>query len=266
MNILMLLLFPVLSLAGFSDLSDGELYQYKPAANTKRPTRTVAVHPRTNSSEMATLARDILKQDKETALILKSQGKTLQVRKKDDKVLALTRVHGLVLNSILALNTHPSTFIVRLSHDNELISGGELRCQGYSFEKRIPAKCDLLIMDEREYQVDVDIWDIAGAQGIIADYYYSGEEKAFLTSSFASFMQGILDVAKDRITTPFGEATRNNAKNKVLGGLMAMGENAQKKIAESGEKDLQIAYVNSGKSVLVFFNQTLNLTTEEEGQ
>ena len=47
---------------------------------------------------------------------------------------------------------------------------------------------------------------------------------------------------------------------------MAVGENAQKKIAESGEKDLQIAYVNSGKSVLVFFNQTLNLTTEEEGQ
>ena len=79
-------------------------------------------------------------------------------------------------------------------------------------------------------------------------------------------MQGILDVAKDRITTPFGEATRNNAKNKVLGGLMAVGENAQKKIAESGEKDLQIAYVNSGKSVLVFFNQTLNLKTEEEGQ
>ena len=30
-------------------------------------------------------------------------------------------------------------------------------------------------MDEREYQVDVDIWDIDQA-GIIADYYYSGEE------------------------------------------------------------------------------------------
>ena len=76
-------------------------------------------------------------------------------------------------------------------------------------------------------------------------------------------MQGIIDVAKDRINTPFGEATRNNAKNKVMGGLMAVGENAKKKVAESGEKNLQIGYVNSGKQVLVFFNQTLNLTQEE---
>ncbi|MBI2522487.1 MAG: hypothetical protein HYV97_18850 [Bdellovibrio sp.] len=262
MKILILLFYPALCLSGFSDLSDAELYQYRPPVQSKKLIRAV-IHTRPNSGELAQIERDILKQDKETAEILKAQGKTLQVRKKDDKILALTRVHGQILNSILAMNTHPSTFIVRLSHDNELVHGGELRCQGYSFEKRIPAKCDLLIMDEHEYQVDVDIWDIDGAQGIIADYFYDGEEKAFLTSSFASFMQGIVDVAKDRITTPFGEATRNNAKNKVLNGLMSVGENAQKKVAESGEKNLQIGYVNSGKQVLVFFNQTLNLTLEE---
>ena len=262
MKMLILLFYPALCLSGFSDLSDAELYQYRAPVQSKKLVRAV-IHAKANSSELAQIERDILKQDKETAEILKAQGKTLQVRKKDDKILALTRIHGQVLNSILAMNTHPSTFIVRLSQDNELIHGGELRCQGYSFEKRIPAKCDLLVMDEHEYQVDVDLWDIDGAQGIIADYFYDGEEKAFLTSSFASFMQGILDVAKDRITTPFGEATRNNAKNKVLGGLMAVGENAQKKVAESGEKNLQIGYVNSGKQVLVFFNQTLNLTQEE---
>ena len=45
---------------------------------------------------------------------------------------------------------------------------------------------------------------------------------------------------------------------------MAVGENAQRKLRVR-KKIFQIAYVNSGKSVLVF-NQTLNLTTEEEGQ
>ena len=161
------------------------------------------------------------------------------------------------------MNTHPAKFIVRLSGDNELISAGELRCLGYSYEKRVPARCDLLVVEGIEYQVDVDIWDLDGAEGIIADYFYAGEEKAFLTSSFASFMQGVLDVAKDRITTPFGNTTRPNAKNKVLGGLMGVAENAQTKVLESGEQNLQIAYINSGKKILAFFNQALNLTQED---
>ena len=261
MKILLLFLLSNICMAGFTDLSDAELYHYKPVGLNKKA-RRVASAPRANSQEMVNLAREILKQDRISAAILQAQAKTLNVRKKEDKVTALTRVHGVVLNSVLAMNTHPAKFIVRLSSDNELLSAGELRCQGYCFEKRIPARCDLLVMDDHEYQVDVDIWDIDGAEGMIADYFYAGEEKAFLTSSFASFMQGVLDVGRDRITTPFGDTTRDNAKNKVLGGLMGVADNVQKKIADSGEKNLEIAYINSGKKILAFFNQTLNLTEE----
>lgn len=260
--LLLALALPTFSLAGFSDLSEAELYQYQGPSKLKNRERVVS-HPRSNSREMIELNQKILESERQNTILLERQAKTLQVRRKDDKILALTRVHGVVLNSILAMNTHPSKFIVRLGDDNELLSMGELRCSGYCFEKRVPAKCDLLVIGEQEYQVDVDIWDLDGAEGVIADYFYDGEEKAFLTSSFASFMQGVLDVGKDRITTPFGDTARDNAKNKVLGGLMGVADNVQKRIADSGEKNLQIAYIDSGKKILAFFNQTLTLSREE---
>ena len=54
------------------------------------------------------------------------------------------------------------------------------------------SRCDLLVWEDHEYQVDVELWDLDGAEGIIAHDYYSGEEKTFITSSFASFFQGVL--------------------------------------------------------------------------
>ena len=101
-----------------------------------------------------------------------------------------------------------------------------------------------------------------GAEGVIADYFYSGEEKTFLTSSFASFLQGVLSVAQDRVSTPFGNVTRDNAKNKVMGGLMGVASNVRDKVENSGEKNLTISYVNSGKEVLVFFNESLKMGKE----
>jgi len=168
-----------------------------------------------------------------------------------------------VLNSILALNIKPVTFIVKIEGRDPEIDQAELRCQGMSFQKRVPAICDLLVTEDDEFKVDVRIWDLDGAEGIIADYYYSGEEKEFLTSSFASFFEGVLDVAKDKFVTPFGDATKDNGKNRILGGLTGIAKNANKKIAESGEKNLTIAFVNAGKEVLVFFNQSLTLTKGE---
>ena len=90
MKMLILLFYPALCLSGFSDLSDAELYQYRAPVQSKKLVRAV-IHAKANSSELAQIERDILKQDKETAEILKAQGKTLQVRKKDDKIFALTR-------------------------------------------------------------------------------------------------------------------------------------------------------------------------------
>ena len=256
----LLLLFPISVWAGFSEAPKNELYQYQ------KPKKSVAkgrsIKRRTNNMDKA--FNKLMEEDRKIAELLKRQEKNVIIRKSSDKIIALTRVKGLLLNSVLAMNVKPSKFIVRIQDEREEISGGEIRCVGYSFEKRVPAHCNLLVVDGEEYQIDVDIWDLDGAEGIIADYFYSGEEKAFLTSSFASFLQGVLDVAKDRVTTPFGEVTRNNAKNKVLGGLVGVAGNVREKVAESGEKKLTISYVNSGKEVLVFFNQTLNMDKERK--
>jgi hypothetical protein len=47
-----------------------------------------------------------------------------------------------------------------------------------------------------------------------------------------------------------------------MDGLGQIAGNAKKKIIESGEQNLTISYVNSGKEVLVFFNKSLNLSQE----
>ena len=91
-----------------------------------------------------------------------------------------------------------------------------MRCYGHEFAKRVISKCDLLVMDDKEYTVDVDIRDLDGAEGAMADYYYTGEEKSFLTSSFATFLTGILDSTKDSVITPMGEVKRTMPKTKCL--------------------------------------------------
>jgi hypothetical protein len=256
-----LFLFPTICLSGFADLSEEDRYGYK--QEKSKSIRTKPKKKRTkDEGSLKKLTAKLLAEDRKLAEILKRQEKNVIIRKRPEKVIALSRIQGVVLNSILAMNVKPSKFIVRLGDDNELLEGAEIRCSGYSFEKRVPAHCNLLVHEEREFEVDIDIWDMDGAEGVIADYFYSGEEKAFLTSSFASFLQGVLDVAKDRVATPFGEITRNNAKNKVMGGLMGVASNVSKQVVDSGEKKLTISYVNSGKKVLVFFNKSLSMAKE----
>lgn len=247
------------AMAGFQEATKDTLYQYQKVKETK-PLKKRSKRGKKNSNKELNA---LLANDKAIYDLLRKQEKNVIIRKRDNKVIALTRVKGLVLNSVLAMNVKPAKFIVRITDSHHDIENGELRCVGFSFEKRVPSKCDLLILDDEEFQVDVDIWDLDGAEGIIADYYYSGEEKTFLTSSFASFLGATFSVAKGGVNTPFGAVTQNTAKNKIMDGLLSVSENAKQKIMESGERNLTISYVNSGKEVLVFLNKSLNLNKEK---
>lgn len=259
MKVFCLLMFPIIAMAGFQEAPSDTLYQYQQIKESKVVKKQNRKRKKNSNKEL----NELLAKDKAIYELLKKQEKNVIIRKRDNKVIALTRVKGLVLNSVLAMNVKPAKFIVRITDSHHDIENGELRCVGFSFEKRVPSKCDLLILDDEEFQVDVDIWDLDGAEGIISDYYYSGEEKTFLTSSFASFLGATFSVAKGGVNTPFGAVTKNTAKNKIMDGLLSVSENAKQKIMESGERNLTISYVNSGKEVLVFFNKSLNLDKEK---
>ncbi|MCY4644349.1 MAG: hypothetical protein OXB88_06980 [Bacteriovoracales bacterium] len=164
-----------------------------------------------------------------------------------DKITALSRFRGILLNSVLATDVKASKFIVRIAKGKR--KGAELRCLGVVFRRRILGKCDLLVIRGRDYEVDVEIWDLDGAEGIIADHHYTGEEKEFLASSLASFWRGITETAKDQIPR----------HNKFLKGIAEIGESAGRKIEESGSGRIAVSLANSGKEVIVFFNQTVRL-------
>ena len=261
----LIILFPFIVFGGFQELPKS--YEYEDSIIIQKNVAGRKFNVRRNKGENKNLEKLLLKvreDDQKIELLLKAREKNLIVRKGKDRILALSRIKGVVLNSILAMNIKASTFVVRIDEGEDLLGGAELRCLGISFGKRVSSHCDLLVTEEREFKIDVQIWGMDGAEGIIADYFYSGEEKSFLTSSLSSFFEGVIDVAKDRIMTPFGEATRDNGKNKILGGLSGISKNANKKIQESGDKKIEISFVNAGKKVILFFNKGINLSKERK--
>ena len=244
-------LFSCMSLkgwGGFSDLSQNERYHYKSLPKKKRK------KPRGNPKrEMDKSLIKLMEQEKKIMELLEKQEKRLILRKGEEKVLALSRFRGVLLNSVLAMNVKKAKFIVQVLEGE--LEGGELRCTGHDFERRVISRCNLLVLREVEYPVDVELWGLDGAEGIRADDYYSGEEKDFLTSSFAAFFQGVFDMAKD---------TKDNIKKRIWGGTEEIAESIREKIISSGEKKVTIAYVNSGKKVLIFFNKTVLLKKRGE--
>ena len=266
MTLLFLFFFVFVSVsahAGFVDLPQRELYQVESRQEARKGRRQKNRRKTRTKRKVRDdrALRELLEQDKKILELLEASSQGLIIKRSVEKINALARVRGTLLNSVVAMNTAPTTFIVRID-ERESIKGAELKCQGQSFGKRVISKCSLMVAEEKEYSVNVEIWDLDGAQGMIADYLYSGEEKSFLASSLASFLQGSLEATKTQVMTPLGEVTEKNARNQILNGLGSIAGNAKDKIAQSGDETLSIAYVNAGKSVLVFFHQSLELNQE----
>lgn len=260
-----LLLLPVHVSAGFSELDSSDLYQYqKPQIHKVDKVQIKHAAPRPSSNKMDALAKKILEEDRKLTELLERSEKRLIVRTKEDKIVALTRVKGIMLNSVLATTSAPVSVLIRLDNSADHLAGAELHCQSVSAGRRIIGACDLMVLDEVEYPIKAKLWDLDGAEGIIADHVYTGEEKRFLSSSMAAFMSGALDAAKDRIITPFGEVTRTSGKNKVLSGLTGVADNARAEVAKSGQDSQIISFAQAGKPVVIFFNKSLTLTKGEK--
>ena len=252
-----LLLISMSVFANFSENDSSYNYQFKDEIKIKKssPTRKKRKPTKTNVDN---ILRKIEENDKNISSLLLETKKRVIVRKSDDRLRSLTRIKGILLNSVLATNRKSTTLVIK-THENEYFDQAEVRCFGLSFGKRVQGKCDLLVSEDKEYKIDAELWDLDGAEGVIADEFYDGSEKEFLTSSFASFFEGVIRATKDRLVTPFGEVERQNGKNQVLSGLTNIANKTNTKIRESAERNLQIGLVNSGKEVYLFFNKGVKL-------
>jgi len=247
--------FPLSCYAGFSALENS--YDYKLKEDVK-VIKSSSKKIKKKGDDVDSLLKSIEASDKSIADLLKNNEKKVLVRKRDDHLSSLTRLKGTLLNSVLATNKRGTTLIIKIS-ENDFFDDAEVRCSGLSFGKRVIAKCDLVVSEEKEYQILAELWDLDGAEGIIADQFYDGSEKEFLMSSFSSFFEGVLGATKDRLITPYGEVDKNNSKNQVLSGLMGIADNVNSKVKDSSEKNLQIALINSGKEVFIFFQKKVKL-------
>ena len=253
----LIVLIPFYTFAGFSSLNDSYNYQIKDEIKVKSSAPKRKIKKR-KKSELNSLLKKIEQSDNAISSILKKNEKRVIVKKSEDRLKSLTRIRGTLLNSVIATNIKSTTLVIKV-HENEHFDKAEARCLGLSFGKRVQGKCDLIVTEDQEYKIEAELWDLDGAEGVISDQFYDGSEKEFLTSSFASFFEGVIRATKDRLVTPFGEVERQNGKNQVLSGLTGIASNANSKIKSSSEKNLQIALVNSGKEVFIFFQKGVKL-------
>ena len=198
---------------GFSDIPHS--YEYKKPPSPVLIERRTIKQAKQKKGSIDKKLEKLMEQDERIVDILKKQEKNLIIRRKGEKILSLSRFKGILLNSVLATNVKPSKFIVRTT-EIEGKDEAEIRCQGHGFDRRVLGHCDLLVSDGKEYSVDVDIWDLDGAEGIIADYHYSGEEKAFLTSSLSVFLEGVLEASKDKVMTPYGQISKGTGQKQCF--------------------------------------------------
>ena len=129
MNLIVLLL-PLVLWAGFQEAPPEDLYNL--SKNNSRHKKLVSVK---KHYKLYNKLQVLLEQDQIIAEILRKSEKNIIVKRSSPKVLALTRVKGVLLNSIIAMNVKPSKFIVRISDEREELEDGEIRCLGYSFQK-----------------------------------------------------------------------------------------------------------------------------------
>lgn len=247
----------LLLIMSFNSFAGITLSQKSYNYNFDRP-KVVTKNKYKKTSKLDALMGNLSESDRNIELLLLKQEKKVIVRRADTKLKALTRIKGTLINSVLATNHKATTVIIKLE-DNEFFTEGKVRCQGLSYGKRIIGDCNLIVSLDEEYSVDAKLWDLDGAEGLVADQFYDGQEKEFLTSSFSSFFEGAIQASKDTFVTPYGRFSENSNKNQALSGLEAIAKNVNSKIKISADKNIQIALINSGREVIVYFNQSVKL-------
>lgn len=124
---------------------------------------------------------------------------------------------------------------------------------------RVVTGCELMILGSEEYQVKASVLNVDGSAGLRGKYY-DGREKFFAASIAASFVKGITEASKTRITTPFGFAVdEKSVKNKLMDGTTeAIGE-ASDILRDEAKTKEPIVFVNAGKRVLIYFNRRVEI-------
>ena len=239
-------------LFSFTELDKKYQYSFDKPKKVSRPKKRRA------KSKLDTLLYKLNESDQRINSLLELNEKKVIVKRTTQTLSPLTRLDGFMMNSIISTNKRATTILVRLD-PNEFFEEAEVRCSGANFSKRVVAKCDLIVADNKSYEVNASLWDLDGAEGIIADEFYTGEEKDFLTSSFSNFFEGVVEGAKEKVLTPFGDLDRRNGKNQILNGLGSIASGINTKVKDSSEKNISVSMINSGKRVVLFFNKGVKL-------
>lgn len=250
------------SFASFSQLPKDKAYVYEDREVRSRKVVTKKMGISKRSSNTDSLLRTIKESDQKLIDLIRQNESSLIIKKDHPKIRSLSRFKGEIVNSVMAYSTTPTVFIVK-TNDKALDLEGELRCFGITYQKRVNASCNLLVTEEFEYQVDVQIWDLDGSRGLIADKYYDASEKNFLTSSVSSFFQAILHANKEMITTPYGSQNIRGSKNTALSGLSSISKNASTTLADHASENIKISFIKKNREVIIFFNKKLDLETSK---
>lgn len=170
------------------------------------------------------------------------------------KISAGTIFKGTLLNPIVSSNLE-SPVSVKVTPNKTLKDGGTFLCKGARADRRVYIACDRLMVNNYEYKgLTSSLLNLDGSNGIKGKYW-SGEEQYIAGIAATSFASGVIASSQETFTTPYGEQTINNSKNRLYGGLASTANEVTQIMADKLEKSNGIVSIKAGTEVLIYFNQ-----------
>lgn len=167
-----------------------------------------------------------------------------------------TIIKGILLNSVISTNLE-SPLIVEVTDGEALPIGTRFICRGVTKFKRVLSVCHKLITpnDEEEFEIRANLLNMDGSSGLKADEVYSGKEEYMGASIATAFSRGLIELGTERLSSPYGELTINNRKNRITNGVLnSLDETNELMNSEMKSKEPK-AVIYAGKPVLIYFQE-----------
>jgi hypothetical protein len=240
-------------------LKESERYQKKVIEQkVSRKRSSIKRNNNKNLNELLEKQKEVQEKFEKAMERLDNSKQRLQ-KKSSISFTALSRFRGILLNSVLASNYDTSIGIVKLYPSDDINQETEILCEFMSSpSRRAIGNCKKMVGD-KEYKINAQVWDTDGGSGLIPDDYYTSETKSFLTETFANFIASVARNAQRTVMTDLGNIADNSKTSIYNGSIASIASSIGDKAKQKGLERIEIAMLNAGKEVVIFFNEGVKL-------
>jgi hypothetical protein len=169
-------------------------------------------------------------------------------------------IRASLINNVLSTNLKTPIIVSNILSD-KIDQDAKLICEGVTKHKRVQVHCFKLVTKFQEIKVNISLLNNDGTAGLTG-LYYDGKDQ-YVAGILASEMaKGAMSVAQSKVNTNIGLTVEVSAKNQALQGLINTSNEVTELFKEQMKTNEPKVFIKSGKKVVLFFNQSINLNQQ----